>query len=602
MRKIIPAAIASAMAALMLAVPAFAADTSQRISIGSPPAPFSQNKQNEPALAVNQNDTSVLVQGANDNIDEEACNAADDTTCPFTQGIGGSGLSFSLDSGASWTQPTYSGLSARTCLGSPGSSDPPCDPLTPNQGGLIGTLPWYFENKVVSDGDPALAFGPKPDSGGDFSWANGSRLYYANLTASVSTKRSDAGFKGVEAIGVSRSDDAASAAASVKSAWKPPVVIPASSSAAAFADKEQIWADNASSSPHFGNVYLCFGNFRGGNGVSSNAHDEIVARSTDGGATWSKMQIASVPGSPSGSQVGAIAGPSGCTIRTASDGTVYVLWVGWDNQRKQNGIYMSTSSNGGTTYTAPRRLWQVVHTGVLDPVAGDMVMDGIAGARADLSDAPSIDIANGAPDGVGATNRIVLTWVDGSDGLNNEHVMFTTSTNGGQDWSDPVAVESGNDRGYYSAAAISPNGQDVYLVYNAFTAPYQTTETNPRPLVGVVKHADVLTDGSVGTFGELNRGASGDARASSANALTSEFLGDYVYAVATNTYGGAVWNDVRAADDCPAIDAYRASLESKKPTVATPAPEQDCPATGGRTMSRFGNSDIWGGTWADPTP
>jgi hypothetical protein len=464
-------------------------------------------------------------------------------------------------------------------------------------------LPWYFENKVVSDGDAALAFGPVRGSNGRFSWTNGSRLYYANLTSSVSTKRSESGFKGFEAIGVSRSDDAAGAAASDKNAWMAPVLIPASSSAAAFADKDQIWADNASSSQHFGNVYVCFGNFRGGPSTGSNAHDEIVARSTDGGDTWSKVQVATVPGSPSGSQVGAIAGTSGCTIRTASDGTVYVLWVGWDNRLKENGIYIATSMNGGATFSAPRRLWKVTHTGVLDPVAGDMVMDGIAGARADLSDAPSIDIANGAPSGAGATNQIVLTWVDGGGGLNHEHVMFTTSTDGGRTWSDPTrAVETMGDRGFYSAAAISPNGQDVYLVYNAFTTQYQTDESHPRPLVGVVKHADVDGSGTVGAFSELNRGAAGDARAASANALTDEFLGDYVYAVATNTYGAAVWNDVRRADDCPAIDAYRMSLASKKATVPTPAPEQDCPATGDRAMSRFGNTDIFGGAWLDPTP
>src|SRR3954452_3741654 len=113
MRKIIPAAIASAMAALMLAVPAFATDTSQRISTGSPPAPFSQNKQNEPALAVNQDNTGVLVQGANDNIDEEACNAADDTTCPFTQGIGGPGVCFLMHSIAEG-KATFLCLRART--------------------------------------------------------------------------------------------------------------------------------------------------------------------------------------------------------------------------------------------------------------------------------------------------------------------------------------------------------------------------------------------------------------------------------------------------------------------------------------------------------
>jgi hypothetical protein len=592
MRRIAPALAASALAAFVFAVPAAAADT--LVSVGSPETPFSQNKQNEPALAVDQSNPTLLVQGANDNIDLEACNAGDDTTCPFTAGVGTSGLAFSLDSGSSWVQPTYSGFSARTCLGVVGPSDPGCVPLTPDQGGEIGTLPWYYENGVVSGGDPAVAFGPAPDANGAFSWANGSRLYYANLTANFAAKRSEFAFKGVEGIGVSRTDDATAAANGDKDAWLDPVVIPGSKSAAAFTDKEQVWADNAASSPHFGNAYVCFANYRGGPSAGSAAHDLVVATSGDGGDTWSRVQVAGIPGSASGQQFGVLSGASGCTIRTASDGTVYVFWLGWDQQRQQNGIYMATSTNGGATFSTQRRLFQVVHTGVFDPAQGRFEMDGITGARDDLSDAPSIDIANGAPTGTGATNQIVLTWVDGGDGLNNEHVMFTTSTNEGADWTEPSEVESAGDRGFYSAAAISPDGQDVYLVYNAFLAPYQEDTANPRPLVGVVKHADVAADGSVGSFAELNRGASGDARGASANALTDEFLGDYVYAVATNHYGAAVWNDVRRADDCPAIDAWRFSLVGG-PSAPKPAPEQDCPAG-------FGNTDIFGGSWADPTP
>jgi hypothetical protein len=66
-----------------------------------------------------------------------------------------------------------------------------------------------------------------------------------------------------------------------------------------------------------------------------------------------------------------------------------------------------------------------------------------------------------------------------------------------------------------------------------------------------------------------------------------------VYAVATNGYGAAVWNDVRGAVDCPAIDAWRMSLRTGD-SVLTPAPQQDCPAG-------FGNSDIFGGSYTDPT-
>ena len=175
------------------------------------------------------------------------------------------------------------------------------------------------------------------------------------------------------------------------------------------------------------------------------------------------------------------------------------------------------------------------------------------------------------------------------------HVYFTESTNRGSSWSTPRAIESAGDRGYYAAPAISPNGTDVYVVYNAFTTPFQPTTAAPRSLVGVVKHADVAAGGGpAGAFAELHRGAPGDPRGSSANALISEFLGDYVYAVATRSYGAAVWNDTRNAADCAAIDTWRQALQAGQSPPA-PAPQQQCPAN-------FGNSDIYGGSYPDPTP
>ena len=58
------------------------------------------------------------------------------------------------------------------------------------------------------------------------------------------------------------------------------------------------------------------------------------------------------------------------------------------------------------------------------------------------------------------------------------HVFLSYSTNGGTTWSAPTAVERSGDRGYYSAVALSPNGTDAYLVYNAFTTPLRTDTTS----------------------------------------------------------------------------------------------------------------------------
>ncbi len=562
------------------------------VSNGSPTTPFSENKQNEPALAVDANHPTVLVAGANDNIDLEACNAGADNTCPFTPGVGGSGVYFSFDSGGTWIQPTYTGWSARNCQGVVGNSDPPCQPVV----GPIGTLPKYFENGLVSNGDPALAFGPVYKNG-HFSWENGSRLYYANLTANFPGTQT---FMGFEAIAVSRTDDVQAAAANDANAWLNPVIV-TKQSATTFSDKEQIWADNAASSPFFGNAYICLASFRSLSHGLAAPQPLLVATSTDGGATWTQKQVTSASNNPFNTKQGF--GRSGCTVRTDSQGVVYVFAnqfaVGMPGQGSH---IMIKSFDGGKSWTRPVNLGLAVDTCFLvqfDGTGFRCVMDGVGGARDDLSSAPSVDIANGAPTGAGATDELLRSWVDGRDGVNHEHVFVSYSTNGGNSWSAPSAAESTGDRGYYSAIAISPGGTDAYLVYNAFTTPLRNDTTSSRTLVGVVKHADIGANGAPGAWGELNRGAPGDPRGSSQNNLWLEFLGDYVYAVATETYGAGVWNDTRNAADCPAIDTWRASAQAavqNGTTVPTkPAPQQDCPAT-------FGNSDIFGGAFPDPTP
>jgi hypothetical protein len=208
-----------------------------------------------------------------------------------------------------------------------------------------------------------------------------------------------------------------------------------------------------------------------------------------------------------------------------------------------------------------------------------------------LAPAPSVDIANGAPTGVDATNEIFDAWTDGSLGPNHEVTMVSYSTDGGVTFSAPAPASVPGDRSAYSAPAVSPDGKTLYLVYMAYTDPFQTTTANPRPEHGVLRTASIDANGVPGGWTTVYDGPTGDARGTSqGRILYNEFLGDYVYAIATRTYGAAVWTDTRDARDCPAMDVWRQqSYDAGVLVFPAPWPLGDCRAN-------FGNNDIHSAT------
>jgi hypothetical protein len=564
--------VMAAVMTLLLApaMPVGAVSTDTFIDFGSNKHLFSQSRENEPSVAIDPAHPNVLAAGVNDNPDGEACNAGDPTTCPFTDGAGGAGISFSTDGGATWTAPTYTGISARNCLG-------PAE-CVPDPSGPISTLPWYDEHGMFSIGDPALAFGPKPDAHGHFSWQNGSRLYYGDIALALPWAP---GFKGVSAIAVSRTDDVAGAMAGTKSAWMAPVIV-SKQNAAVINDKNQLWVDNAASSPFFGNVYECNVGFRGNFNGGSIPDPVLFARSTDGGDTWSTSQLSAATNNP---QTG---GRQACMIRTTSDGVVVVIWSGRSDTviTKTSVIYEARSWDGGVRFEKPRAIGTMAAIGQVDPVGASPTIDGVAGARTWTM--PAIDIANGAPTGAGATNRIVVAWSDDKNGTNQEQGWLIASRDMGGSYSSALAFGRNGDRVNQPAVAISPNGADVYVVYNAYLDPWRTTMADPRRMLGVVRHASWS---SLGTWTTLHTGTIADARGSTSQSLTTEFLGDYNSAWATNGGVFAAWNDARDTSLCPVVTTFRQSFVDGSP-AAQPAPQNDCADT-------FGASSIYGG-WYTP--
>ena len=254
-RKILAVAVATVLTAGIGASLAVTAGTDQRANEpqveGDPAsnttAVFPTNKQNEPTIALNPINPNFLIAGSNDEQRQPACGpgavrgATVASDCSFFPGVGTSGIYTSSDGGGTWV----------------------------NRGLLDGQAAWQGKG-VLSDGDPVIAYGPKPDAAGRFNYANGARAYYSSL-ASISSA------KGIEYIIVSTSDDNGLT-------WGAPVVATTKTSASDFNDKNWITVDTNASSPYFGRVYVSWTEFRSrGNG----SEPVMVSSSSDGGASYS---------------------------------------------------------------------------------------------------------------------------------------------------------------------------------------------------------------------------------------------------------------------------------------------------------------------------
>ncbi len=502
---------------------------------------FPQNKQNEPALALDPR-TGALIAGAGDEIDEPLCRTTSSGTgsCPFAPNVGISGVYFSKNGGVSWTQPSF--------------------PESPHgigscQGRVIHTLPGYCEQNLESFADSELTVGPAMGTDGKFSGATGSVTYYGNLAFAASGL-------GVPAFAVSRSgDDGAS--------WKAPVIVSSSSdNPVDFNDKDYIWADANKNSPFFGNVYASWTLFIGAGRFGKSATFEpepiVFARSTDGGETWSHIIRLS-----QSANNGAVGGRQGSLIRTGPDGTVYVFWEGAIDRHSEQ--LVAVSHDGGDTFGGPMPVAAV--NDIPSPLGGSSFRD---------NSFPSADVNQ-------QTGALYVVWANEEGAPPTALIKFTESDNGGLTWSTPFTVGglAGKANAFFPSVAASPDGRHLFVAW-----PAQTWKANGTPPgAGVVSQFaafQVRTNG-VWEGAHLLSTAFGDPDGSSTNSLGAQFLGDYATAVASDTTGWFVWSDTRNETACAAVDAFRAGTGSK------PNPDTDnvCPPSASGQL--FGNSDIFVG-------
>jgi hypothetical protein len=476
-------------------------------------AVFPTNKQNEPTIAVNPDGTH-LIAGSNDEQLQPPCGpgsvrgaTAARNDCSFFPNVGTNGVYTSSDSGLHWTN--------RGLL--PGFSDYPGDP-----------------DRLVSDGDPVIVYGPKPNGSGGFTFANGARAYYAGLASYNSGARR--GNQAPELIAVARSDDNGAT-------WSGPVIA-ASGHGYTFNDKDSIWADRNPASPYFGRVYIGWTQFRG---IPGCAAPVMFAYSTDGGSTWSK------PDQVTAAHNCGIGGRQGTAIRTGPDGTVYFQWEDSDKSGSIQAI--AASHDGGATFSKPSTI-----AGVTDLAAA------IPGSNFRTDSFASIAVAqtNGA---------VYVAWSDAASGVGT--MVVYKSSDGGATWSKVYTSPGTEGYRFYQGLDVAPNGR-VDLGYQALTA--EDTSTVGTGNAQITAYYVGSANGGTTWSAPLAVSPPSDPAASAQNDLTLQFWGDYNTLVSTNTAAWFIYTDSRNGVGCPAVDAYQAGTASK------PAPEDVC-------SSQFGNTD-----------
>lgn len=477
--------------------------------------------QNETAIAVDPNNPSRLVAGANDYVARTwACTLSGVPCSALADGY--SGTFFSNDGGATWAAA---------------SSDP--DHL----GTLIPGVERLTGGSYDAGGDPAVAF----DSQGNVFYAG---LGFNRTSPPNTVTVSKGTFDGSGLL-----------------TWGPPTFVNPTTSPATLNDKEWIAADWHASSPYRDRVYVSWTRFLFNPNNGSYAQSPIFfAYSTDGGQTFSTPMNIS----------GNVLYDQGSRPIVGYDGAVYVVFEGSTRLATLDSIYLVKSTDGGATFGKPIPISQLQDVIPLNGTAFrvNSYPAGASAPNGDLYVAWSTLLSNGGGLCPTRTNA----------GCHSVAV-YARSTDGGFTWGAPAPIFPTLDAslrtsiGYpvtqpsggtlsapaarrvdtlWPGVAVSPSGRVYMSAYAAATvSPWQTCASAPPPPEGRINClalGDYIHNARLDYF-VTNVGSGATQKVSTAPINTRHgfgggFFGDYTdLAVGSNNVFHALWTDSNNKQD-----------------------------------------------------
>jgi hypothetical protein len=365
--------------------------------------------QNETAIAVDPANPNRLVAAANDYVSRTWACTISGTPCSAL-GDGYSGTYYSNDGGATWC-----------CT----SSDPS------NLGTLIPGVERLTGGPYDAGGDPALAF----DSSG--------HVYYAGL-----------GFNRTSApntVTVSRGTFDGSGALT----WSQPTFVNQTSSPSTLNDKEWIAVDSHATSPYRDRVYVTWTRFIFNPVQGSYVQSPIMsAYSSDGGQTFSSPEA--VTGNALYSQ--------GSRPVVGPDGTVYVFWDGATRHAALDSIYMARSTDGGASWSKPIAISDVADSIPLRDTAFRVNSFPAAAVTPDgaLYATWTTEAKNDGTGLAGTTD--CADWIVGGAAVRaNCHsvAVYSRSLDGGFTWTTPQPVFGAATRSADGYPVTNPDGSTL---------------------------------------------------------------------------------------------------------------------------------------------